>query len=182
MVTGPGFLASPRSPRRPAPPSVPLFRPLEANPETGLLPPRYQDAPSGNFFKKSFPINSGIFLHPRVMGPGAKIFISKIWLGGGTFGRRLLALCVGTLTYFLVRPISWLPGSHDDPQPFDLHLLFLSRIGSLFGLTKIRPTATEYSTTSAYCSLNLSLDIFPRLWDKRFIFLKPLLPSRKRSP
>ena len=34
---------------------VPLFRPLEANPETGLLPPRYQYAPSGNFFKKSFP-------------------------------------------------------------------------------------------------------------------------------
>ena len=37
------------------PSSVPLLRALEANPETGLLPPRYQYALSGNFFKKSFP-------------------------------------------------------------------------------------------------------------------------------
>ncbi len=43
---------------------VPLFRPLEANPGMGLLPPRYQYAPSGNFFKKSLPINPEKFLHP----------------------------------------------------------------------------------------------------------------------
>jgi hypothetical protein len=52
-------------------------------------------------------------------------------LGGGTFGRRFLALCEGTLTYPLVHPISWLPGSHDDSQPFDHHLLF-RRLGASF--------------------------------------------------
>ena len=46
-----GATAAPRPSTR----HVPLFRPLEANPETGLLPPRYQYALSGNFFKKSFP-------------------------------------------------------------------------------------------------------------------------------
>ena len=46
-----------RPPRRRAagPFTVPLFRPLEAKSGMGLLPPRYQYAPSGNFFKKSFP-------------------------------------------------------------------------------------------------------------------------------
>ena len=47
----------PRPDAAPAPVPVPLFRPLEANPGMGLLPPRYQYAPSGNFFKKSFPGN-----------------------------------------------------------------------------------------------------------------------------
>jgi len=34
---------------------VPLFLPLEANAEMGLLPPRYQYALSGNFFQKIIP-------------------------------------------------------------------------------------------------------------------------------
>ena len=36
---------------------VPLFRPLEANPEIGTPTPPDQYAPSGNFSKKSFPEN-----------------------------------------------------------------------------------------------------------------------------
>jgi hypothetical protein len=61
---------------------VPLFRPLEANPETGLLPPRYQYARSENFFKKSFPGNyppgDGTrhqhFIYGRLAGPYCRRF------------------------------------------------------------------------------------------------------------
>jgi hypothetical protein len=54
---------------------VPLFPAPGANPETGLLPPRYQYGPSGNFFKKSFPGK-----YPPRMGPRAKNF-NQFWPG-----------------------------------------------------------------------------------------------------
>jgi hypothetical protein len=81
------------------------------------------------FSKNQFVIKSGI--SPLAMGPGAKIFIRKIWSGGGTFGHRLQALCEGTLAYSLICPTSWLIGPQDDPQPFDHHLLF-RRLGASF--------------------------------------------------
>ena len=60
---------------------VPLFRPLEANPEMGLRYPPGQDAPSGNFFKKSF---SGIMTPP---GDGTRApKISNRFLAGGEDG------------------------------------------------------------------------------------------------
>ena len=73
----PGLPGQPRR-RSPGPSLVPLFRPLEANPETGLLPPRYHYALSGNFFKKSVWINSGISQPPRQREPGQKISNQKI--------------------------------------------------------------------------------------------------------
>jgi hypothetical protein len=72
MVTGPGFLASPAA-TSPGPSLVPLFRPLEAKSGMGLLPPRYQYDPSGNFSKKSFPGK-----YPRVIGPAPKNYQTNL--------------------------------------------------------------------------------------------------------
>jgi hypothetical protein len=53
----------------------------------GLLPPRYQYGPSGNFFKKSFRINPVISLLPPG-GTQPQNFISQIWPVGGPYCRR----------------------------------------------------------------------------------------------
>ena len=82
---------------------VPLFRPQEANPETGTPTPRYQYAPSGNFFKKSFPINSGIFLPPRVMGPRAARISNGFWVEGLAGAGRLTEYPSGSVTRLLGR-------------------------------------------------------------------------------
>ena len=70
---------------RPPRPSVPLFRPQGANPETGLLPPRYQYASSGNFFKKSVRIKSGI-CSPWRWDPAPKILLAKYGWEAGPSG------------------------------------------------------------------------------------------------
>jgi hypothetical protein len=63
-------------------PLVPLFRPLEANPVMGLLPPGYQYVPSGNFFHFSV---RGKSEGPRVTAPRPNFSRNKIRLANPAF-------------------------------------------------------------------------------------------------
>ena len=117
---------------------VPLFRPLEWNPEMGPISPPTEYACSGHDL--IFFVDTG-FAHrmwePRPGTPPGidppQNFYKQNMVGRRDLRAPTSGLVCGHPYLPPGPPQSWLPGPHDDPQPFDHHLLF-RRLGRHFGL------------------------------------------------